>query len=73
VIALAVSGSTVYAGGNFTSIGGQGRGGIAALDPTTGLATAWNPDDPADRVTFLAGDGVLLHRQLGQRRVSQRP
>ena len=36
--ALAVSGSTVYAGGSFTSIGGEERHGIAALDATTGLA-----------------------------------
>jgi hypothetical protein len=38
-----VSGSTVYAGGYFTSIGGQTRNYIAALDEN-GNATAWNPD-----------------------------
>ena len=43
VNALAVSGSTVYAGGDFGSIGGQTRSHIAALDAGTGLATAWNP------------------------------
>ena len=43
VLALAVSGSTVYAGGYFTSIGGQPRNQIAALDASTGDATAWNP------------------------------
>lgn len=43
VYSLAVSGSTVYAGGSFVTIGGQSRGRIAALDGTTGLATAWNP------------------------------
>jgi hypothetical protein len=43
---IAVSGSTVYAGGGFTNAGtagGQARSYIAALDATTGLATAWNP------------------------------
>src|SRR5262249_58275132 len=43
VSALAVSGSTVYAGGDFTSAGGQPRTDIAALDAATGLATAWHP------------------------------
>ena len=38
------SGSTVYAGGSFTSIGGQPRNYIAALDATSGAATAWNPN-----------------------------
>src|SRR5262249_2898278 len=41
VLALAVSGPTVYAGGVFTTIGGQPRNNIAALDTTTGAATAW--------------------------------
>jgi hypothetical protein len=44
VFALAVSEPTVYAGGEFTSIGGQTRNYIAALDATTGLATAWDPN-----------------------------
>jgi hypothetical protein len=44
VLTLAVSGSIVYAGGWFTSIGGQTRNGIAALSAGSGLATAWNPD-----------------------------
>jgi len=50
VQALAVSGATVYAGGEFGAIGGQTRGHIAALDATTGLATAWDPN--ADFTVF---------------------
>ena len=44
--ALAVSGSTVFAGGTFTAIGGQTRNRIAALDANldTNNATAWNPN-----------------------------
>ena len=40
---LALSGSAVYAGGWFTSIGGQARNHLAALDATTGQATSWDP------------------------------
>jgi hypothetical protein len=40
---LAVSGSMVYAGGYFNRIGGQSRAHLAALDATTGSATAWDP------------------------------
>src|SRR5207244_2405398 len=38
---LAMSGSTIYAGGSFTAVGGATRFRTAALDATTGLATAW--------------------------------
>jgi hypothetical protein len=38
------SDSTVYAGGDFTNIGGQDRNRIAALGAGTGLAADWNPD-----------------------------
>ena len=40
VNALVVSGSTVCMGGQFFAIGGQQRNRIAALDATTGNATA---------------------------------
>jgi len=40
VYALALSGANVYAGGTFTSIGGQARLGLAALDSRTGAATS---------------------------------
>ena len=46
VSAIAVSGQTVYAGGDFNSIGGQLRNGIAALDPKTGAVTSWDPNPP---------------------------
>ena len=42
VYALAVSGSTVYAGGYFSAIGGQSRASIAALN-AAGSATSWDP------------------------------
>ncbi|HVP15659.1 MAG TPA: hypothetical protein VMS88_08945, partial [Terriglobales bacterium] len=60
VYALAVDGSTVYAGGYFTSIGGQTRNHIAALDATTGAATDWNPN-ANDAVDALALSGSTVY------------
>ena len=43
VYALAVDGPTLYAGGTFDNVGSQIRKNLAAIDRTTGEATAWNP------------------------------
>jgi hypothetical protein len=53
VSALAVSGSTIYVGGSFTSIGGQPRNRVAALDAASALATAWDPNADGDVLTVL--------------------
>ena len=58
--ALAVSGSTVYAGGTFSSIGGQSRNRIAALDASTGDATAWDPN-ASNAVFALAVSGSTVY------------
>jgi len=59
VLTLAVSGSTVYAGGFFTSIGGQNRSFVAALNANSGLATAWNPGaDGTVRAFAVSGSTV---------------
>ena len=72
VHALAVSGSTVYVGGEFTAIGGQGRQFIAAIDAATGAATAWNPTlrlrlrrlrAGGERLDGLRGRTLLQHRR----------
>ncbi len=69
---LAVDSSTVYVGGHFydygvpaTTIGGADRNYIAALDPSTGNATNWNPGadydamaialSPANEEVYLGG------------------
>ncbi len=38
---VALSGGTLYVAGEFTSIAGQPRGGLAALDATTGALLPW--------------------------------
>jgi hypothetical protein len=43
VATVSAAGSTVFAGGQFASVGGVSRAGLAAVDLTTGLATAWAP------------------------------
>ena len=64
VNSIAVSGSTVFAGGDFTSIGGQARNRIAALDDATGLATSWNPDANS-QVLSLDIEGTTLYAAGG--------
>jgi hypothetical protein len=36
-------GSTLYLGGNFSTVGGQTRAKIASVDAPTGAVTSWNP------------------------------
>jgi hypothetical protein len=43
VTAIAPHGATVYLGGNFATIGGALRRGLAEVDATTGAPTAWDP------------------------------
>jgi len=43
VTALAAVDGVLYVGGTFTTIGGQSRTAVAALNPVTGAAGAWNP------------------------------
>lgn len=59
--ALAVSGSTIYVGGTFTTIGGQSRSNIAAVSTTEGMATAWDPSaDNAVNAIALSGNVVYV-------------
>jgi hypothetical protein len=60
VVALVVSGQTVYVGGFFGSIGGQARHRIAAVDARTGKATAWNPG-ANDEVDALVVSGQTVY------------
>jgi hypothetical protein len=61
VDALGVGDSAVYAGGYFTTIGGQARKRLAAVHAITGLATAWNPDPNNVAVYVLAVRGNVVY------------
>ncbi len=68
VIALDEGGGRVYAGGEFTVIGGQSRTGLAALSVASAAALAWNPALQAGaRVRALAlHEGALYAGGLFQ-------
>jgi hypothetical protein len=56
---IAVAGSTVYVGGNFTTIGGEARNGLAAIDAATGVATGWDGNVANDPIALeVAGSTV---------------
>jgi len=60
VRALAYASGTVYAGGDFTSIGGETRIFVAGLDVVSGGVTAWNPS-ASSRVSALVASGQTLY------------
>lgn len=62
VRSFAVSGSTLYIGGTFDSVGGEARSNLAAINLNTGTVTSWNPG-ASDTVNGLAlsGDGSSLY------------
>ena len=59
VRALAINGSTLYAGGDFTTIGGQARNKIAALNASTGVVTSWNPNANSDVYAIAVNAGTI--------------
>ncbi|TVR80243.1 MAG: T9SS C-terminal target domain-containing protein [Chitinophagaceae bacterium] len=60
VRALALNGSIIYVGGDFTNIGGASRNRIAAIDVAAGNATAWDPD-ASQPVRALAVSGSTVY------------
>jgi peptidoglycan hydrolase-like protein with peptidoglycan-binding domain len=60
VLALAVdpTSSLIYAGGTFTTGGGQSRSKLAGLDITTGTANSFNPSIQNGQVNALVLDGT---------------
>jgi hypothetical protein len=60
VRAIAVSGSDVVVGGTFTNAGGADRRNLAAIDLTTGQATAFNPPMRGQFSGFASVEGLAL-------------
>jgi len=60
VLALAAACDTIYVGGDFTSVGGQARSRLAAVDPAVGMVTGWNPGADG-RVQSLLRVGRTLY------------
>jgi hypothetical protein len=68
VQAFVVRGATIYAAGGyggtgqgpgFTTIGGQPRNNLAALDAATGLATGWNPSPNGEVNALVLRDSII--------------
>jgi hypothetical protein len=65
VVAMAVSGDTVYVGGDFKTIGGMSRNGLAAID-ASGAANGWNPNPDGDTRAFaISGDSIYTGGVIG--------
>ena len=60
VYALAMHGSTVYAGGDFATVGGQPRSGVAALDATSAKVLPFSPH-VSGTVRALASSGTTVY------------
>ena len=75
VLAIAVSGSTVYLGGNFATVTQAGGGGTvgrvdaAAVDTVNGFATGWNPNPAGSlggvRALAVSGSTVYMGGHFG--------
>lgn len=67
VRAVTIGDGTLYAAGGFTSMDGQARTGLAAVDPVTGLVEAWNPTITGSVLALDTGSGlVFLAGQMTQ-------
>ncbi|MEZ4851862.1 MAG: hypothetical protein R3B93_25265 [Bacteroidia bacterium] len=60
VFSLVRDGTTLYIGGIFTSIAGQSRNRLAAIDLTSGSLLSWNPDANLDVVELMV-EGNLIY------------
>lgn len=61
VNSIVVDGSLAYVGGTFTSIGGQARNRLAAVNTSTAAVTGWNPDADFDvNSLIVSGSNIYV-------------
>jgi hypothetical protein len=60
-LALALSGETLYVGGDFTKIAGVARRGLAAFDAATGALSAWSPKPLGQAVSAVSIAGSTVY------------
>ncbi|WP_315814806.1 hypothetical protein [Paraflavitalea speifideaquila] len=58
---LVKSGSTLYVGGLFSTLGGATRNRVGAVDITTGALSAWNPNVTGNSVNAVAVNGSKIY------------
>lgn len=73
VNALALSGNTMYAGGNFANIGGQPRNFIAALKTSDGTATTWDASAMGGNVQGITVSGSTVYVGGGFNNIGGQP
>ena len=65
VNSIVLDGSLAYVGGTFTSIGGQARNRLAAVNTSTGVVTSWNPDADYDvNKLIVSGTNIYVGGQF---------
>src|SRR5262249_55948220 len=59
VATLVLDGNRLYIGGDFASISGQARNGLAAVDVTSGAVSTWDPH-PAESLSLPPPSGLAV-------------
>ncbi|HYO31579.1 MAG TPA: hypothetical protein VES21_01945 [Nocardioidaceae bacterium] len=59
VVSLALQNGTLYMGGNFTTVGGQSRARLAAVDAATGAVNDWDPGATGNVKALAAGGDYI--------------
>lgn len=61
IFSIAVGTNTIYAGGNFTTIGGQARNCLAEVDASYGKATSWKPNPNGEKINAITFDANKIY------------